>query len=325
MAFDTENPSMDVLREVLRAQRRIHSHLTPTPLEHSPHLSELAGANVYLKLENLQPTGSFKVRGALNTLLSLSDEQRAGGVVAASSGNHGLAVAYGANALGIDCQVFVPEQASITKTDAIRRLGGKVQHHGNDMADTESFARNYAQKSKKTYISPYNDIRVIGGQGTIALELGQQLDRIDAIYAAVGGGGLVSGIAGYSKAVFDGVTIIGCQPENSPVMAESIKSGRIIEMASKPTLSDGTAGGIEPGAMTFKLCQQLVDEFVMITESEISGALRLFMESHHMMIEGAAALPIAALMKEDGAMSGKNVVLVICGANISLPVLRTVL
>ena len=193
------------------------------------------------------------------------------------------------------------------------------------MADTEIFARNFAQESKKTYISPYNDIRVIGGQGTIALELGQQLDHIDAIYVAVGGGGLVSGIAGYSKAIFDGVTIVGCQPENSPVMAESVKAGQIIEMESKPTLSDGTAGGIEPGAITFKLCQQLVDEFILVTEDEISEALRLFMESHHMMIEGAAALPLAALLKDGGAMSGKNVVLVICGANISLPVLRNVL
>ena len=316
---------MDVLREVVRAQRRIHRRLTPTPLEHSPRLSELGGANVYVKLENLQPTGSFKVRGALNVLLSLSEEQRANGVVAASSGNHGLAVAYGANILGIDCQVFVPENASSTKVDAMRRLRCQVRHYGNDMADTESFARNFARESQQTYISPYNDIRVIGGQGTIALELGQQLDRIDAIYVAVGGGGMISGIAGYAKAVFDGVTIIGCQPENSPIMAESVKAGRIIEMDSKPTLSDGTAGGIEPGAITFELCQRLVDEFVLVTESEIYEALRLFMNSHHMMIEGAAALPIAAFMKEDRAMSGKNIVLVICGANISLPALRDVL
>ena len=325
MVLDTQNPSMEVLREVMRAQRRIHSHLTPTPLEHSPRLSELGGANVYLKLENLQPTGSFKVRGALNTLLSLSDEQRASGVVAASSGNHGMAVAYGAKSLGMDCQIFVPEDASPTKTDAIRRLGGHVQHHGSDVADTETFARNYAHESGKAYISPYNDIRVIGGQGTIALELGQQLDRIDAIYVAVGGGGLISGIAGYSKAVFGDVRIIGCMPENSPVMAQSVKAGRIVEMESKPTLSDGTAGGIEPGAITFELCQRLVDDFVLVSESEIAHALRLFMESHHMMIEGAAALPLAAFMKEGEVMTGKNVVLVICGANISLQTLRDVL
>jgi threonine dehydratase len=280
---------------------------------------------VYLKLENLQPTGSFKIRGALNTLLSLTEEQRAGGVVAASSGNHGLAVAYGANALGIECEIFVPENASPTKTGAIERLGGHVKYHGNDVAITETYARNVARETSKAYISPYNDIRVIGGQGTIALELGQQLDPIDAIYVAVGGGGLISGIAGYSKAVFDDTRIIGCMPENSPVMAESVKAGRIIEMESKPTLSGGTAGGVEPNSITFNLCQSLVDDFILVSESEIAEALRLFMESHHMMIEGAAALPLAAFLKEGVSKPEKNVVLVICGANIGLQELRAIL
>ena len=136
---------------------------------------------------------------------------------------------------------------------------------------------------------------------------------------------MISGIAGYSKAVFDNVRIVGCMPENSPVMAESIKAGHIVEMESKPTLSDGTAGGIEPGAITFEYCQQLVDDFAIISEDEIAEALRLFMESHHMMIEGAAALPVAALLKDSRGMSGKNVVLIICGANISLQTLRDIL
>ncbi|HAC20233.1 MAG TPA: serine/threonine dehydratase [Dehalococcoidia bacterium] len=317
--------SSEILRETLRAQRRIQNRLSPTPLEHSSYFSESSGANVYLKLENFQPTGSFKVRGALNSLLSMSEEQRAKGVVAASSGNHGLAVAYGASALGIGCEVFVPEHAPQTKTDAIRRLGGRLRHHGADVAVTESFTRSHALENDKSYISPYNDIKVIGGQGTIALELGQQLDRIDAIYVAVGGGGLISGIAGYSKSVFDNPRIVGCLPENSPVMAESVRAGQIIDMESKPTLSDGTAGGIEPGSITFEICQQLVDEFVVVSEGEIADAMRLFTEVHHMLIEGAAALPLASFLKEQKSMSGENIVLVICGANVSLQTLKGIL
>ncbi len=325
MGPKTPDLSTEVLREVLRAQRRVHGRLSTTPLERSPILSKIGGANVYLKLENFQPTGSFKVRGALNTLLALSDEERANGVVAASSGNHGLAVAYGAAELGVDCQVFVPEHASSTKTDAIQRLGGRVQRHGIDVSDTESFARNHAQESDRAYISPYNDLRVIGGQGTIAIELGQQLDRIDAIYVAVGGGGLISGVAGYAKAVFDEVEIVGCLPENSPVMAESVNAGHIVEMESKPTLSDGTAGGIEPGSITFELCQRLVDRFMAVSEVEIADAMRSFIEGHHMLIEGAAALPIASFLKGEHDTPGKNIVLVICGANVSLQTLRDIL
>ena len=316
---------MDVVGEVLRAEDRIRRYVKETPLEHSPHLSELGGSSTYLKLENLQPTGSFKVRGAFNRLLALTPGQRDRGVVAASSGNHGLAVAFGAGVLGVKATVFVPKEASSTKVERIRRLGVEVRRHGTDVAVTEAYARAYAEEECLTYVSPYNDPLVIGGQGTIALELARQMDRLDVVLASVGGGGLISGIAGYAGSVLDGVEVVGCQPENSPVMAESVKAGRMLQMDSKPSLSDGTAGGIEPGSITFDLCRRYVDRYVTVSEGEIAEAMRLFIESEHTLIEGAAAVAVAAYLKTRDQYRGKNVVIVISGANVGLETLRTVL
>jgi len=316
---------VDVKKEVLHAKERIRSHIRQTILEYSPALSELGQANVYCKLENLQYTGAFKARGAMNKLLSLTDEERARGVVTASTGNHGMAVARSLGILGASGIVFVPEEASPSKVKAIERLGAEVRFFGQDCADTEAHAREHAAQNHMTFVSPYNDPQVIGGQGTIAVELARQLDPIDAVFASLGGGGLVSGIAGYLKSVHPNVQIIGCSPENSQVMIQSVKAGRILDMPSLPTLSDGTAGGIEAGSITFELCRMLVDEYVTVTEDEIKASLRLFMEAHHMLIEGAAAVAIAAYLKRRERFVGENVVIVICGANIGLETLKEVL
>jgi threonine dehydratase len=316
---------LDIKTEVLLAEQRIRAHIRETPLDFSFYLSQITGNRVFLKLENLQYTGSFKLRGAMNKLLSLSMEQQVRGVVAASSGNHGAAIAYGINKLNIRGSVFVPSGTSSTKVEAIRRFGADIKFHGIDCAITEEHARRYAIQNEMIYISPYNDLHVIGGQGTIAVDIIRQLDQIDAIFIAVGGGGLISGIAGYIKSVLNNVKIIGCSPEQSPVMAESVKSGRIVEMASKPTLSDATAGGIEPGAITLNLCKMFVDEYVLVSEDEIRSAMCLFMDTHHMLIEGAAGVAIAAYLKKADLFQNKNVVIVICGANISLDTLKTII
>jgi len=316
---------VDVKKEVLHAEERIRSHIRQTILEYSPTLSELGRANVYCKLENLQYTGAFKARGAMNKLLSLTVEERARGVVTASTGNHGMAVARSLGILGGSGIVFVPEEASPSKVQAIERLGAEVRFFGQDCADTEAHAREHAAQNHMTFVSPYNDPQVIGGQGTIAVELARQLNPIDAVFASLGGGGLVSGIAGYLKSVHPNVQIIGCSPENSQVMIQSVKAGRILDLPSLPTLSDGTAGGIEAGSITFELCRMLVDEYVTVTEGEIKASLRLFMEAHHMLIEGAAAVAIAAYLKRGERFVGKNVVIVICGANIGLETLKEVL
>lgn len=316
---------LDIRTEVLQAERRIRPHIRETPLEYSLTLSKIGNCNAFLKLENLQYTNSFKVRGAMNKLLSLTPEQRSQGVVAASSGNHGAAIAFGLSTLKVQGTIFVPENASKTKVEAIRRFGADVRFYGNDSAITETYARFYALENDMMYISPYNDPQVIGGQGTIAFELTRQLEKVDAIFVPTGGGGMISGIAGYLKSVKNDVKVIGCLPENSPVMAESVKANRIVEMKSLPTLSDGTAGGLEANAITFDLCRRLVDDYVLVSELEITNAMRLFMKTHHMLIEGAAGVAVASYLKHKQLCHGKNVVIVICGANISLETLKTVL
>jgi len=316
---------MDILEEVLHAEERIRPYIRETILDHSPYLSQTGGANVFCKLENLQYTGSFKVRGVMNKLLSLTAEELVQGVVTASTGNHGLAVARGVKELSASGIVFVPETAGPSKVRAIERLGADVRYYGEDCLETEVYARQYAARNHMIYVPPYNDPKVIGGHGTIGIELARQLDRIDAVFISLGGGGLISGVARYLKSVHPDVKIIGCSPENSKVMIQSVKAGRILDLPSLPTLSDGTAGGIEVGSITFDLCCKLVDEYVTVTEDEIRESLRLFMETHHILIEGAAAVAIASYLKTRDRFAGNNVVIVICGANISLETLKGVL
>ena len=316
---------MDVQKEVTAAEDRIRLHIRETILDYSPFYSELTGAKVFFKLENLQYTGSFKVRGAMNKVLSLTPAERERGLVTASTGNHGAATAFSLGKFKAAGIVFVPKGADSGKVQAIERLGAKVHRYGNDGAVTEAHARQYAEDHGMTYISPYNDPKVIGGQGTIAIELIRQLDRIDWIYIALGGGGLISGIAGFVKSIHPHVNIVGCSPANSRVMIESIKAGKILDLPSLPTLSDGTAGGVEPNSITFDLCRNLVDYFETVTEEEIQASLRQYLQLHRMMIEGSAAVAVAACLKQKNRLAGKNVVVVLCGANISLQTLKEIL
>ena len=316
---------MNILEEVVHAEERIRPYIRETILDHSPYLSQIGNANVFCKLENLQYTGSFKVRGAMNKLLSLTAEELAQGVVTASTGNHGLAVARGVTELSASGIVFVPENAGPSKVRAIERLGADVRHYGEDCLEAEVYARQYAARNHMIYVPPYNDPKVIGGHGTIGVELARQLDQIDAVFISIGGGGLISGVARYLKSVHPDVKIIGGSPENSHVMIQSVKAGRILDLSSLPTLSDSTAGGIEVGSITFDLCCELVDEYVTVTEDEIRENLRLFMEMHHMLIEGAAAVAVASYLKMRNRFADNNVVIVICGANISLETLKEVL
>ena len=316
---------MDLFASIQQAEQRIRPYIRETPLEESLALSQTGRADVLVKLENLQHTGSFKLRGALNKLLSLAPDERACGVVAASSGNHGAALAYALRLLGAHGTIFVPEHASSVKVAAMERYGARVERHGDDSVITESYARRYAAEHGMAYVSPYNDLAVVSGQGTIGVELVRQAEHLDAVFVSVGGGGLAAGVAGYLKAIWPHVLIVGCLPQHSPVMARSVEAGRIVDMDSLPTLSDGTAGGIEPGAITFELCQQLVDEFVLVSEEEIAAAMRMFIEAHHMLIEGAAGVAVAAYLKQQQALRGQRVAIIICGANISIETLKTVL
>ncbi len=311
--------------DIALAANRISGYVRETPLEFSPWFSEQTGAKVWMKLENLQLTGSFKLRGAFNKLLTISDKERASGGVAASSGNHGAAVAYAMAKLGMTGIIFVPEKTSSAKVDAIRRFGGEVRFFGTDGLDTEVHARQYAADHGMTYLSPYNDAAVIAGQGSCGVEIARQLPDIDAICIAVGGGGLISGVGTFLRTVNRNIGIVACQPEESAVMTESVRAGRILEMQSGPTLSDGTAGGIEAGAITFDICRDIVTDYVTVSEDDIASAMRAFVDSHHLLLEGAAGVALAGLIGHHRKYAGKNIVVLICGGNISRDTLRLII
>ena len=320
-AYDRRRLSADVAL----AANRIRKYVRTTPLEYSAYFSEQTGANVYLKLENQQLTGSFKLRGAVNKLLTMDAEQRARGCVAASSGNHGAAVAWAMTRLGARGIIFVPEHTSKAKIDAIRHAGAEVRYHGTDGLDTETFAREFARENEMAYLSPYNDWAVIAGQGTCGLEIAQQLPDVDAVFIAVGGGGLIAGVGTFLKASKPAVEIVSCQPAASAVMTESVRAGAIVDIPSEPTLSDGTAGGIEPGAVTFEQCRDIVDRYVTVAEDDIAQAMRDFIDGQHQLIEGAAGVAIAGLQQVADDYTGKNVVVLICGGNVSRATLKEVL
>lgn len=315
----------DVKTEVLDAEKRIRPYVLETPLEYSRYLSNLAKATVYLKLENTQHTGSFKFRGAANHMLSLSEEQLDRGLVTASTGNHGAAFAEMLEILGRPGMIYLPKTASQAKIDVLKSYRVNLMFVGEDCEIAEKAAADDAKRNNRIFVPPYNHPKIVGGQGTIAVELERRLDTMDAVLVPIGGGGLMGGIAGYLKATNPSTQCIGCQPAHSPIMFESVKAGKIVEMESKPTLSDGTAGGMEADSITFDICKECVDDYVVVSEEEIAGALRLMLEKHYMLVEGAAALSVASFLKTKDQYKGKTVVLIISGKKMPLDKLKTVI
>ena len=211
--------------------------------------------------------------------------------------------------------IFAPDTASASKLDAVRSLGAEVRLHGVDCVEAETAARAHALANGLVYVSPYNDPEVVAGQGTIGLELDQDLERIDAVVVAVGGGGLISGVGGYLADVRPGIEVIGCSPENSAVMHASLEAGRILELESRPTLSDATAGGVEQGAITFELCRRIVDRFVLVSEKEIAAGIGMVLARHQTLVEGAAGMAVAAFLAERERFEGRDVAVILCGGN----------
>ncbi|XP_064100415.1 L-threonine ammonia-lyase-like [Macrobrachium nipponense] len=319
-----EKTPLEVAQMVEEAETRIRQYILHTPLAYTPRLSKDSGVEVYLKLENEQWTGSFKIRGAFNKLSILKTEG-VSKIYTATTGNHGMASALGCKTLGLDGIVVVPVSSDSEKKEKLLEAGVNLLQHGCDCFEAEEHARGLAERERVPYLSPYNDYHVIAGQGTTGIELIKDLPDVDAVFVSVGGGSLIGGIAAYLKCKRPQCKIIGCSPRNNKVMHESVKNGQIIQEESYDTLSDGTGGGIEPGTVTFPLCRDLVDDWVLVEEEEIADAIFYCLQAHKKVIEGAAGVPLAALKKVSGNFKGKRVAVVLCGANISTRNLQLIL
>jgi len=316
---------MDLYEAALQAYQRISSHIVKTPVELSGFLSGQLKAEIYLKNEHVQHTGSFKLRGACNKILSLSEARRKAGVLAASTGNHGLAVAYASQKFGVRAKVIAPAKASPRKLGAIRAMGVEVETVAGDCLAAEMAAKEMAKQQGRVFISPYNDLEVVAGQGTIGIELNEQLPGLDAVFVVVGGGGMISGIGAVMKRLNDKIRVTGCWPENSRVMYECLKAGKIIDVPESDTISDATTGGLEPGSISFVFCARLIDDCVMVSEQEIREAMKIIAREESWIIEGAAGVAVAAVIKQKDKLQGKKVAIILCGRNIDFEKYKNVI
>jgi len=311
------------LGEVYEARRRVQGWARRTPMERSAPLGGLCGGEVWLKLENYQVTGSFKIRGAAHKLLSLSDDQRSRGVVTASSGNHAQGVGYAAREMGVRATVVVPENTPSVKIDAIRGYGVDLIVEGREYMDSERLARRMERERGMTFVSAYNDLDIIKGQATVGLEMVEDNPELEVVLVPVGGGGLASGVASVFKQA-TGAEVIGVQTVASPVMYECVKRGFIHDVPLGDTYAEGLHGGIEEGSVTFDMCSSLIDKWIIVEEEAVLEAIRFMLHRQHMVVEGAAAVGPAALMTRSELFKGRKVGVVISGGNLSEETLRKV-
>ena len=292
----------------------IAGHINRTPLLLSKQHLSSGKTKLYFKAENFQYTGSFKLRGALAKLAELDTKKP---VITASSGNHGIACAYASRQTGHQLTVVLPEKVVPEKHDRIKKLGAATVLYNGDSGQAEQHARALAEQQDLTYLSPYNDPTVIAGQGTIGLEILQQLPTVDNVFISMGGGGLVSGIGSVLKTHSPGIQIIGVSAANSDALAASMKQGVVVETPQEDTLADGIAGAVDPGAITLPLAIEIIDQVVHISEPQIVQALQYLAWEEQMLVEGAAALALAAYLTDTELYRDKNNVVVLCGANFN--------
>jgi len=305
------------LKDVYTARRRLAGRVIETPLKQSAWLSKIAGVPVFTKLENLQVTGSFKFRGALNSLFA-AKEAGIGRVFTASAGNHGLGVAEAARLTGLDATVCIPTSAAAVKKERLRAFNVAVIEHGDDCEITESFARRLAAEKKGHYISPYNNEDVMAGQGTVALEMLESMPDLTTLVVAVGGGGLVGGIGVAAKTINPSIRIVGAVAANSPVMKECVQAGRVMPVFQDKTIADGIAGNVEADSITFPVVREVVDEWLEVDEQDIADTIFEFLDNEGMVIEGAAAVAVAALSRRlFDTRPAEKVGVVVCGGNVS--------
>jgi threonine dehydratase len=303
------------LADVYRARARIAGLVRRTPLAASGALTRV-GAPVSLKLENLQETGSFKLRGAGNTLLSLGDSERGRGVVAVSSGNHGKAVAYVARALGVSATICITDRVPAVKRAAIEALGARVVIAGGSQDEADAEARRLVTEGGFTFVHPFDDPRVIAGQGTIGVEILEDDPSVATALVPLSGGGLISGIAMVLKAADPAIRVIGVSQERGPAMHDSLRAGRVVEVVEEDTLADALAGGLgEENRHTLAMCGELLDETVLVTEEEIAAGMAALYRAEHQVVEGGGAVGVAALLAGKVSPKGDTVV-VISGGNV---------
>jgi len=321
-----DNPQeLDIPKLVLEAHERTKDYLSPTPLEYSHYLSGQIEGEVWLKLDLVQRTASFKYRGATNKIQSLTEEELDKGVVSASTGNYALAVAEAMRQRGRRATIYVARDMEESRLNILRAHGLDLVIHGDFAWDAEAEARRVGDEEDKIYVSPYNDPLVVGGQGTCGYEISQQLPDVDAAFFACGAGGLLTGSAGWLKSHNPDIEAYGVSPANSPVMYESVRSNKMIQMDTQPTLADTCAGNVDLDSITLELCRRYVDEILLLTEKEIEAAIRLLFEQHRLVSEGSGALGVGGLLKRKEQLKGKKVVAVVCGRNIDLEVFKRII
>jgi threonine dehydratase len=306
------------LQDILVAQHEIEPYIKSTPLVKSKFLSDLSSGNIYMKMENQQVTGAFKVRGVMNRLLHLTSEEKKRGVVTASAGNHGQALALGAQKLGFKAKIIVPTNTPKIKVDGIRRYGAELVLFGATYPESERKAKELAQAEGLLYISPYNDEFIVAGHGTVGLEILSKLPSADAVVVPVGGGGLISGVGLAVKNVKPSTLVIGVQSAAVPIMFESLMLGKIVKAHRHEdiTIAEGLSGGVEKGSITFDIVRRYVDEICLVSEECIRHAVYVLWENEKQIVEGSGATSVALLFENKDLFVGKTVALVLTGGNI---------
>jgi threonine dehydratase len=312
------------LDHVRAARERLRGAIYHSPCPFSLSLSRLCGATVYCKLDHLQMTGSFKERGARNKLLTLDAAHRKAGVVAASAGNHALGLAYHGRELGVPVTVVMPSWAPLVKVTNCRSFGAEVIQHGQSFHEARALATRLAEESGRTFVPAFDDLDVMAGQGTLGLEILEDVPDVEAIVTPVGGGGLIAGVGTAVKALRPDVRVIGVEPQNAPTLHDSLAAGRLVHVDTKPTLADGLAVA-EAGRLCFEVARRVVDRILLVDEPMIARSVLRLLELEKTVVEGAGAVPLAAALDPTCGLAGKKVVLVLCGGNIDVTTLGRII
>lgn len=322
--YESSHSQCVSLEEIKRAEQRIRNDIYFSPCQHSADLSILTGQQIYLKLDNLQRTGAFKERGALNKILTLTEEEKSRGVIASSAGNHGQAVAYHASKRGIRAQIVMPLMTPLVKIAATQDFGAKVILQGANYDEAYAEAQRLRQEQQLTFLHPFDDAAVINGQGTIGLELLQQVPGLEAVVVPIGGGGLISGVGCAIKQTNPNIRVIGVQTERLPSMLRAAENGAPVTVPAEATIADGIAVR-RAGDITLPLVERYVDELVTVDEEEIAYAILILLEKEKTLAEGAGAVALAALLQKKTSLAGQKTAVLVCGGNIDVSLLAKII